>query len=56
MDEGEGRDRQIGSDMFSGRAMAVAGNDGPKKTICAGLAEAGVNPGSTLIIRSGSIR
>ena len=47
-------DRQIGSDTLSGHAMAVAGNDGPKKTICAGLAEAGVSPSSTLVIRTGS--
>jgi hypothetical protein len=46
-------DRQIGSDTLSGRATTVVGNDGPKKTICAGLAEAAANPGSTLVIKSG---
>jgi len=46
-------DRKIGANHLSGRSSSVLSPDGPKKTIRAGLEEAG-NEGNTLIIKSGT--
>ena len=45
-------DRNNGADGLTGKAAVVVGADGPKKTVRAGLQEAG-NDGSTMIIKSG---
>ena len=45
-------DRNNGGDHLTGKAAVVVGADGPKKTVKAGLLEAG-NDGSTMIIKSG---
>ena len=45
-------DHNDGDDAFSGKASRRAGGEGPKKTLKAGLQEAG-NDGSTMIIQSG---
>lgn len=44
-------DRQVGADALSGRSPVVVAADGPKKTIKAGLVEAG--SGDTVIIKAG---
>ncbi|MDD4869423.1 MAG: hypothetical protein PHR77_02590 [Kiritimatiellae bacterium] len=46
-------DKNSGADHLKGRSAVVAGSDGPKKTIRAGLEEAG-SEGNTLIIKSGT--